>query len=69
MLAIWGRHRHQFFPAKPLGCYGDGGAVFTEDDELAEAMISARIHGMGRVRYTHDRIGMTARLDCCKPRC
>ena len=52
-----------FFPAKPLGCYGDGGAVFTEDDNLAEAMISARIHGMGRVRYTHDRIGMTARLD------
>ena len=52
-----------FFPAKPLGCYGDGGAVFTEDDELAEAMVSARIHGMGRVRYTHDRIGMTARLD------
>ena len=52
-----------FFPAKPLGCYGDGGAVFTEDDDLAEAMVSARIHGMGRVRYTHDRIGMTARLD------
>lgn len=52
-----------FFPAKPLGCYGDGGAVFTEDDGLAEAMVSARIHGMGRVRYTHDRIGMTARLD------
>lgn len=52
-----------FFPAKPLGCYGDGGAVFTDDDDLAEAMISARIHGMGRVRYTHDRIGMTARLD------
>ena len=52
-----------FFPAKPLGCYGDGGAVFTEDDDLAEAMVSARIHGMGRVRYIHDRIGMTARLD------
>lgn len=52
-----------FFPAKPLGCYGDGGAVFTEDDDLAEAMVSARIHGMGRVRYIHERIGMTARLD------
>ena len=51
-----------FFPAKPLGCYGDGGAVFTDDDDLAEAMISARIR-YGTVRYTHDRIGMTARLD------
>ena len=52
-----------FFPAKPLGCYGDGGAVFTENDDLAEIMKSARIHGMGRERYSHDRIGMTARLD------
>ena len=52
-----------FFPAKPLGCYGDGGAVFTDDDSMAEIMRSARIHGMGRERYTHDRIGMTARLD------
>ena len=52
-----------FFPAKPLGCYGDGGAVFTEDAELAEIMRSARVHGMGRERYAYDRIGMTARLD------
>ena len=52
-----------FFPAKPLGCYGDGGAVFTENDDFAEIMKSARIHGMGRERYSHDRIGMTARLD------
>ena len=52
-----------FFPAKPLGCYGDGGAVLTDDDNMAEIMKSARIHGMGRERYTHDRIGMTARLD------
>jgi len=52
-----------FFPAKPLGCYGDGGAIFTDRDDFAEIMVSARIHGMGRVRYTHDRIGMTARLD------
>ncbi len=52
-----------FFPAKPLGCYGDGGAVFTENAEFAEIMTSARIHGMGRERYSHDRIGMTARLD------
>ena len=52
-----------FFPAKPLGCYGDGGAVFTENDDFAEIMKSARIHGMGRERYSHDRIGLTARLD------
>lgn len=52
-----------FFPAKPLGCYGDGGAVFTEDEEFAAIMRSARIHGMGRERYAYDRIGMTARLD------
>ena len=52
-----------FFPAKPLGCYGDGGAVFTDDDEKAEIMRSCRIHGMGRTRYEHVRIGMTARLD------
>lgn len=52
-----------FFPAKPLGCYGDGGAVFTDDDDMADIMRSARVHGMGRERYTHDRLGMTARLD------
>ena len=52
-----------FFPAKPLGCYGDGGAVFTDDDEKAEIMRSCRIHGMGRTRYENVRIGMTARLD------
>jgi dTDP-4-amino-4,6-dideoxygalactose transaminase len=52
-----------FFPAKPLGCYGDGGAVFTDDDRFAEIMKSARIHGMGSERYSYDRIGLTARLD------
>lgn len=52
-----------FFPAKPLGCYGDGGAIFTDDDDMADIMRSARIHGMGKERYTHDRIGMTARMD------
>ncbi|XDZ65670.1 DegT/DnrJ/EryC1/StrS family aminotransferase [Alphaproteobacteria bacterium LSUCC0684] len=52
-----------FFPAKPLGCYGDGGAVFTDDDDFAAIMRSARIHGMGQERYSHERIGMTARLD------
>ena len=52
-----------FFPAKPLGCYGDGGALFTDDDEVAEIAISCRIHGMGKTKYHNDRIGMTARLD------
>ena len=52
-----------FFPAKPLGCYGDGGAVFTDDDELADITKSARVHGMGKNRYQYDRIGMTARMD------
>ena len=52
-----------FFPAKPLGCYGDGGAVFTNDDLQAEIMRSCRIHGMGKTRYDNVRIGMTARLD------
>ena len=52
-----------FFPAKPLGCYGDGGAVFTNDDIEADIMRSCRIHGMGKTRYEYERIGMTARLD------
>ena len=52
-----------FFPAKPLGCYGDGGALFTDDDGLAEIAKSARVHGMGKNRYDYERIGMTARLD------
>lgn len=52
-----------FFPAKPLGCYGDGGAVFTDNDEIADIMRSSRIHGMGKDKYENIRIGMTARLD------
>jgi dTDP-4-amino-4,6-dideoxygalactose transaminase len=52
-----------FFPAKPLGCYGDGGAVFTDDPELADAIRSLRSHGAGSHRYEHVRIGMTGRLD------
>ena len=52
-----------FFPAKPLGCYGDGGAVFTDDDELAEVMRSLRIHGQGQDKYDNVRIGMNGRLD------
>jgi dTDP-4-amino-4,6-dideoxygalactose transaminase len=52
-----------FFPAKPLGCYGDGGACFTNDFSLAEALKSLRMHGQGADRYEHVRIGMTSRLD------
>ena len=52
-----------FFPAKPLGCYGDGGALFTDDDNLAEIARSARVHGQGADKYENERIGMTARLD------
>ena len=53
-----------FFPAKPLGCYGDGGAVFTDDDELAEKLKSLRFHGMSpQHRYEHIHIGRNSRLD------
>ena len=52
-----------FFPAKPLGCYGDGGAVFTNDDETAEYLKSVRIHGKGTFKYDNVRIGMNYRLD------
>lgn len=52
-----------FFPAKPLGCYGDGGAVFTDDDEWAELLRSYRVHGKGKDKYDNVRIGMNSRLD------
>ncbi len=52
-----------FFPAKPLGCYGDGGAVFTDDDGLAEVLKSLRIHGHGDSLYDHVRIGVNGRMD------
>jgi dTDP-4-amino-4,6-dideoxygalactose transaminase len=52
-----------FFPAKPLGCYGDGGAIFTGDDELASALRSIRSHGQGSHKYDYVRIGMNGRLD------
>ena len=51
-----------FFPAKPLGCYGDGGAVFTNDREIYEIANSSHIHGMGKKRYEYERIGMNARM-------
>lgn len=52
-----------FFPAKPLGCYGDGGAVFTDNDEYAELLRSFRVHGKGQDKYDNVRIGMNSRLD------
>ncbi|MBW8707675.1 MAG: DegT/DnrJ/EryC1/StrS aminotransferase family protein, partial [Alphaproteobacteria bacterium] len=52
-----------FFPAKPLGCYGDGGACFTNDDALKDALLSLRMHGQGADRYEHVRIGYNSRLD------
>jgi dTDP-4-amino-4,6-dideoxygalactose transaminase len=52
-----------FFPAKPLGCYGDGGASFTNDDGLAELLRSIRMHGQGTDRYENVRIGVNSRLD------
>lgn len=52
-----------FFPAKPLGCYGDGGAVFTDHEEWAAVLRSLRIHGKGQSKYDNVRIGMNSRLD------
>lgn len=52
-----------FFPAKPLGCYGDGGAIFTDDDELADLCRSIRVHGKGSHKYDNARIGLNGRLD------
>src|SRR3954451_13544914 len=52
-----------FFPAKPLGCFGDGGAIFTDDDELAETLRSVRVHGQGADKYDNVRLGLTGRLD------
>ncbi len=52
-----------FFPAKPLGCYGDGGAVLVDDAGLADVLRSLRVHGKGSHKYENVRIGMNARLD------
>ncbi len=53
-----------FFPAKPLGAYGDGGAIFTDDDDLADKMRSIRVHGKGTHKYDNVRIGINGRCDC-----
>ena len=52
-----------FFPSKPLGCYGDGGAIMTDDDDLAEVLRSIRFHGRGTHKYDNVRIGLNSRLD------
>ena len=52
-----------FFPAKPLGCYGDGGAIFTDDDDLYEKLVSIRVHGKGNDKYDNVRIGINGRMD------
>lgn len=52
-----------FFPAKPLGCYGDGGAVFTDDEELYNEILSIRVHGKGSFKYENVRVGLNSRLD------
>jgi len=52
-----------FFPAKPLGCFGDGGAIFTDDADLAATLRSVRVHGQGSDKYDNVRLGLTARLD------
>jgi dTDP-4-amino-4,6-dideoxygalactose transaminase len=52
-----------FFPAKPLGCYGDGGAVFTDEDETAAIIRSLRVHGQGKDKYDNVRVGINGRLD------
>lgn len=52
-----------FYPAKPLGCYGDGGAIFTNDKELYDALLSIRVHGQGIDKYNNVRIGINGRLD------
>ena len=52
-----------FFPAKPLGCFGDGGAIFTDDADLAQTLRSIRVHGQGSDKYDNVRLGLTGRLD------
>ena len=53
----------QVFPAKPLGCYGDGGAIFTQNEELASKIDSIRLHGRGQQKYENIRVGVNSRLD------
>ncbi len=52
-----------FFPAKPLGCYGDGGMIFTDDEDIYDKLVSIRVHGKGKDKYDNVRIGLNGRLD------
>ena len=52
-----------FFPAKPLGCYGDGGMIFTDSKEMLEQLLSIRVHGQGADKYTNVRVGINGRMD------
>ncbi|MDP6853779.1 MAG: DegT/DnrJ/EryC1/StrS family aminotransferase [Candidatus Marinimicrobia bacterium] len=52
-----------FFPAKPLGCYGDGGAIFTDDEGIKDKLLSIRVHGQGKDKYENTRLGLNGRLD------
>ena len=63
MLARWRKPPLPAFSSRPLGCYGDGGALFTNDDHLTDIAKSARVHGMGKNRYDYERIGMTTHMD------
>src|ERR1700742_5169664 len=63
-IGTWGHATAtSFFPAKPLGCFGDGGAIFTDDAELAATLRSIRVHGQGSDKYDNVRLGLTGRLD------
>lgn len=62
-MQLWRYIDDFFFPAKPLGCYGDGGAVFTDNDEWAELIRSYKVHGKGTDKYDNVRIGLNSRLD------
>lgn len=64
LVGLWGdAAATSFFPAKPLGCYGDGGAVFTDDDEMIHVLRSLRVHGKGDDKYDNIRVGLNARMD------
>lgn len=64
MWQFWRYFYHQLFPAKPLGCYGDGGAIFTDNDEWASMIRSLAVHGKsGEDKYDNVRLGMNSRLD------
>ncbi len=56
-------HGHELFPGQALGCFGDGGAVLTDDPDFADTLRSLRVHGKGRDKYDNVRLGLNSRLD------